>query len=247
MTRRRRHALALVVVGSVLGLVSVGAWIRITDSPLVHALVRLCGEPAALQTELERWGAWAPVGFILIQALQVLIAPIPGEVTGFLGGFMFVQRAGFLYSMLGLSLGSFLAFAIGRWLGAAFVEHLMRPNIWRRLSFLVETEAAALCFVLHLIPGFPKDLLCYVFGLSPMAFWVFALASTLGRMPGTWVLSAQGADTAAGKYLVAILMSGLIALVALPLHHYRHQLLAWLRHRAPGPAAVGRATEGTRP
>lgn len=239
MTSRPRRVLVLVAVGLALGLLSVGAWIRMAESPPVRALIRLSGDHTALRTELARWGAWAPVVFIALQALQVLIAPIPGEITGFLGGFVFGQGAGFLYSMLGLSLGSFLAFAVGRWLGAGFVQRLVSPSIWRRLSFLIETEAAVLCFVLNLIPGFPKDLLCYIFGLSPMGFWVFALASTLGRLPGTWVVSAQGADTASGNYLVAMLMVGLVALVALPVHHYRYPLLAWLRGRTPIPTANG--------
>ena len=138
-------------------------------------------------------GVWAPLVFIGIQALQVIVAPIPGEVTGFFGGFVFGQWVGLAYSMVGLSLGSFLAFAVGRWLGTAFVQRLVSPAVWHRLGFVVEAEGAIVCFILYLIPGFPKDVLCYLFGLSPMPFWVFALTSTTGRLPGTWVLSAQGA------------------------------------------------------
>jgi uncharacterized membrane protein YdjX (TVP38/TMEM64 family) len=239
MTTRMRRALALVAAATPLGLLSVSAWIHLADSPTARTIIRLYGSPTALRTELARWGASAPVVFVVIQALQVLIAPIPGELTGFLGGFVFGQGPGFLYSMLGLSLGSFLAFGIGRWLGAAFVQRLVSPDTWRRLGFVVEAGGVALCFVLFLIPGFPKDILCYLFGLSPMPFWVFALASTLGRMPGTWVLSAQGADTASGNYLVGMLMTGLVALVALPLYHYRHQILARLQGRPAVSTASG--------
>jgi len=68
------------------------------------------------------------------------------------------------------------------------------------MGFLVEAEGAILCFIIYLIyliPGLPKDIVCYLFGVSPMPFWVFAVVSTLGRMPGTWALS-QGAKAAAG-------------------------------------------------
>jgi uncharacterized membrane protein YdjX (TVP38/TMEM64 family) len=106
------------------------------------------------------------------------------------------------------------------------VERLVRPEIWRRLGFIVEAEGAILCFVLYLIPGFPKDLLCYLFGLSPMPFWVFALASTLGRLPGTWVLSAQGAKTASGQYVAIALLAAGVAALGLPLYYARHQILA---------------------
>ena len=74
----------------------------------------------------------------------------------------------------------------------------MAPQVWERMGFLVEAEGAILCFIIYLIPGLPKDIVCYLFGVSPMPFWVFAVVSTLGRMPGTWALSAQGSKAAAG-------------------------------------------------
>src|SRR5439155_72438 len=149
---------------------------------------------------------------------------------------------GFLYSTVGLTAGSLFAFAVGRWLGTAVVRRLVSPEVWHRLGFIVDAEGVILCFVLYLIPGFPKDLLCYLFGLSPMPFWVFAVTSTVGRMPGTWVLSAQGARTAGGHYVEIALFTALVAALALPLYLWRHPLVAWLRRRTParpgGPSTV---------
>jgi uncharacterized membrane protein YdjX (TVP38/TMEM64 family) len=65
-----------------------------------------------------------------------------------------------------------------------------------------------------------------------MPFWVFALVSTLGRVPGTWVLSAQGAHTAAGDYLHVILLTAVVVAVALPLYYYRIQILRRFQGRA---------------
>ncbi|MCH7895737.1 MAG: VTT domain-containing protein [candidate division NC10 bacterium] len=48
-------------------------------------------------------------------------------------------------------------------------------------------------FFLFLIPGFPKDTLSYILGVSPIPLWAFFLVMTVGRMPGTWLLSIQGA------------------------------------------------------
>ncbi len=210
------------------------------DSPAVRFLLRLYADPEFLRTELEAWGVWAPVVFIAIQALQVVVAPIPGEVTGFLGGFVFGEWTGLGYSMLGLTAGSLFAFAVGRWLGAAVVQRLVSPENWQRLGFIVEAEGAILCFLLYLIPGLPKDMLCYLFGLSPMPFWVFAVTSTLGRVPGTWVLSAQGAKTATGHYVEMALIMGLVAAIGLPLYAYRDRILARFGQRAArGPSIPG--------
>ena len=81
------------------------------------------------------------------------------------------------------------------------------------------------------IPGLPKDIVCYLFGVSPMPFWVFAVVSTLGRMPGTWALSAQGAKAAAGEYVELLLLTAIVVAVALPLYYYWSRIVAWFQGR----------------
>lgn len=220
-------ALALVLAG-------VGIWFAFSDGAVYATLHRLYADKDLLRATVQRWGVLAPLAFIAIQALQVVIAPIPGDVTGFLGGFLFGQWLGFLYSTIGLTIGSLLAFAIGRALGAPFVRGLVEARTWERLGFIIEAEGALLCFIIYLVPGLPKDIVCYLFGLSPMPLWVFAVASTLGRIPGTWVLSAQGAQTATGHYHELLVLTAVTLMVAVPLYYYRHRIVAGLQGRTRG-------------
>src|SRR3989441_4392342 len=220
------------MIGGVVSALGVGfvAWLIVTDAPTYRVLVRLYEDKQQVRAMVDRWGGWAPIVFIGIQAMQVIIAPIPGEVTGLLGGFVFGQWLGFLYSTIGLTIGSLGAFWVGRRLGATFVQGLVAPQVWERMGFLVEAEGAILCFIIYLIPGLPKDIVCYLFGVSPMPFWVFTVVSTFGRIPGTWVLSTQGAHTAAGDYLEVILLTTLVLAVALPLYHYRNRIIGSFRN-----------------
>src|SRR2546426_2384825 len=197
-------------------LIAACGWLVLTDASAYQFLVRLYVDKRFLKHTLREWGVLAPVIFIGLQALQVIIAPIPGELTGILGGYLFGQWVGLLYSTIGLTLGSVAAFAVGRWLGARYVQRLVSPEIWHKMGFIVEAEGAILCFIVFLIPGLPKDMICYLFGLSPMPFWVFAVVSTLGRIPGTWVLSAQGARTASGDYLQVVLLTAVVVAVGAP-------------------------------
>jgi uncharacterized membrane protein YdjX (TVP38/TMEM64 family) len=208
-------------------------WLVLTDAPAYQFLVRLYSDKRFLKQTLRQWGILAPVIFIALQALQVILAPIPGDITGILGGYLFGERLGFFYSTLGLTVGSVAAFGVGRWLGAHYVRTLVSQETWDKMGFIVEAEGAILCFIIYLIPGLPKDMVCYLFGISPMPLWVFALVSALGRMPGTWVLSAQGAHTAAGNYLQVILLTAIVVAVALPLYYYRNRIVSWFRSRSP--------------
>lgn len=215
-------------------LLALALWWLTLDSATFHYLLRLYKDPALLQAQLHAWGWLAPVIFIFIQALQVVISPIPGEATGFLGGYLFGLTLGFIYSTVGLTIGTMAAFWVGRWLGGAFVRRYIADHIWERLGFIVEAEGAILAFIIYLIPGFPKDIAAYLFGISPMPTWIFAMVSTLGRMPGTWVLSAQGGRSATGNYLQVALISALAAAVAIPLYYYRHQILSLIRRGSRG-------------
>ena len=213
-------------------LVASCSWLVLTDAPAYQFLVRLYVDKRFLKHTLREWGVLAPVIFMGLQALQVIVSPIPGELTGILGGYLFGEWGGLLYSTIGLTVGSVSAFAVGRWLGARYIRKLVSADIWRKMGFIVEAEGAILCFIIFLTPGLPKDVTCYLFGLSPMSFWVFAVVSTLGRFPGTWVLSAQGARTASGDYLQVMLLTAIVVAVALPLYYYRRQLVEWLRRAA---------------
>jgi len=61
-------------------------------------MVQLYSDKRFLKQTLRQWGILAPVIFIALQALQVIIAPIPGDVTGILGGYLFGEGLGFIYS-----------------------------------------------------------------------------------------------------------------------------------------------------
>lgn len=226
-----RYRWTIVVAGSVF-LAALSLWLLLAGNLAGYSfLLRLYQDKHFLKRTLREWGVLAPLMFMVIQALQVIISPIPGEATGFLGGYLFGVWLGFIYSTIGLTAGSVAAFGVGRWLGAHFVRNLVSKAMWDRLGFIVEAEGAILCFIIYLIPGLPKDMVCYLFGISPMPLWVFALVSGLGRMPGTWVLSAQGSQTAAGQYIQVVLISAIAVAVALPLYYYRHRIVEWFESR----------------
>ena len=223
-------AVVLLVFGL---LVAFAVYEVITGAPVWRFLLRLYQDKHFLKATVESWGWMGPLVFIVIQALQVIISPIPGEATGLAGGFLFGVGLGFVYSTIGLTAGTLACFGIGRWLGAGFVQRFVAEHHWEKMGFVVEAEGAILCFILYLIPGFPKDIISYLFGLSPMSFWVFAVVSTLGRVPGTWILSAQGSHMAPGQLREFALLMAIIAAIVIPLYYYRNRIVEFFRRDAP--------------
>ena len=175
-------------------------------------------------------GVFAPLIFIALQILQVLIAPIPGEASGILGGYLFGALPAFVYSSIGLTIGSMLAFVIGRLLSDLVRRRLEHAAIYKRFNHLVSKGDFAIPFVLFLLPGFPKDSLAYLLGMSHMPLPVFLFITAVGRIPGTLLLSFQGAEIYQGDYLKFAILLAISALVAIPYTFYHKRILAWLTH-----------------
>lgn len=200
-------------------------WLVVSDAPSVRFVLRLYRDKHFLKQTVAAWGWLAPVVFMAIQALQVVIAPIPGEVTGPVGGALFGTFWGLVYSTIGLTIGTLACFAIGRRWGEPLVRPFLSEHNWNRMNFILEAEGAILCLILYLIPGFPKDIISYLFGISPMPFWLFAVVSTMGRIPGTWISSYFGAHVAEQQYIYAVVFIAGIAAVCLPLYYYRERIV----------------------
>lgn len=175
-------------------------------------------------------GLFAPLTFITLQVLQVVVAPIPGEASGILGGYLFGALPSFVYSTIGLTIGSWLAFMVGRLLSDLVRRRLEHTAIYQRFNHLVSKGDFAIPFVLFLLPGFPKDSLAYLLGMSHMPLPVFLFITVVGRIPGTLLLSFQGAEIYQGDYLKFALLLGISALIALPYAFYHKRILAWLTH-----------------
>ncbi len=132
------------------------------------------------------------IGFILLQTMQVIAAPVPGEVTGFIGGYLYGPAVGILLSTVGLTAGSLIAFSLSRIFGRPFVEKFVKRETMGKYDYLLHHKGAFLVFLLFLIPGTPKDLLCYILGLGHLTTKEFLIISTVGRFGGTVLLTLGG-------------------------------------------------------
>ena len=167
-----------------------------------------------LREWVNGWGIWAPLVFVAIQAIQVIVFVIPGEFPQIAGGWLFGAWKGSLLSIAGILAGSAASFFLARLLGTPFVDALFPREQVRRIRALLGSRGARIAFfLLFLIPGIPKDILCYVAGISPMSFPFFAAASTLGRLPGIVGSAIIGSAAASRRWV----LMGIVAAAALAL------------------------------
>ncbi|MBI9082542.1 MAG: TVP38/TMEM64 family protein [Desulfobacterales bacterium] len=184
------------VLAAVLLLTAAVALACLFRYPLAEALTGLwscVADRDRLTAFVSGFGAGAPLVFILVQVAQVLLAPVPGEATGFIGGYLFGMVPGFLYSTVGLTLGSWLNLFVGRLLGHRYVRRLIPLVHMNRFDRVLRRRGLAVVFLMFAFPGFPKDYLCLFLGLSDIPMRILLVLAAVGRLPGTLMLSLQGA------------------------------------------------------
>lgn len=207
----RRGLLALAV------LVAAGAGLAYV-SPSVF-------DPAVMRARLASLGPLAPAAFVAIQALQVVVAPIPGQMLGGVGGYLFGTVPGTLLSLTGVVVGSSAVFAASRRYGRPYVERIVDPDALARWDGFVARAGVPGLFVLFVLPTFPDDLLCFVAGLSELRFRTFLVLVAVGRAPSFVAAAYAGSRTAAGALTqVGLVVVGLGA-VSLLVYLFRDRLL----------------------
>ncbi len=158
---------------------------------------------------------WAPISIVLLQAAQVLLAPIPGQVIGMASGYLFGALQGALYSILGTALGSLLAFTLARRFGRPLVKHVAPRHVMERLDASIRRRGLLFFVLVFLLPFLPDDLICFAAGLTPIPIPALMLAVLAGRPPGiivsAWV-GANARDLSASQWAAVITGSALLAL-----------------------------------
>ena len=173
---------------------------------------------------IRRNHAYSALTFVGLQTLQVIAAPVPGEVTGFVGGVLFGPWWGIVLSTVGLGLGSWIAFMLARLLGRPLVERLVNAETIDRYDYVMKHKGLFLAFLLFFIPGFPKDYVCYLLGLGHMSVRNFLVVSIGGRLLGTILLTLGGTYFRDERWTELFIVIGIGIAAILVAMIYREQL-----------------------
>ncbi len=135
----------------------------------------------ALRDYIAGFGATAVLVFIVFQFLQVVILPVPGSLSVGVGVALFGPLRCSLFSFIGILLGSFAAFFIGRVVGYKTVCWIVGKDDLDKWLNKVKGKDYLLLTIMFLLPLFPDDILCFVAGLSSMTTRFFIVMITITR------------------------------------------------------------------
>lgn len=177
-------------------------WIIVTVVPILGVVWGLMN-PQGFSESQEIWqdkvamfGILAPLAFIAIQALQVVVTPISHYSVGVVGGFLYGPWIGGLLNYIGRIIGHLIAFSIARAFGRKIAEKYVSQKTLEQYDKYVSNKSLIL-FLMYYLPIFPDDELSYLAGLSKMKFRIFFLANIFGHVGGSIGLAyiGSGIDT----------------------------------------------------
>lgn len=178
-------------------------------------MVRLASDPEGFRQWLEQRKLGGVLVYGAMVFFQVLFAVIPGEPLEIAGGYAFGAVWGTVVCLAAATLGSILVFGLVRRFGTRLVELFYPEEKFRSIRFLQKASRRNFLFlIIFMIPGTPKDLLCYFAGLTDIKFPVFLLVCSLGRIPSVITSTIGGDALGTQSYLFAGIVFGITFLIS---------------------------------
>ncbi len=179
-------------------------------------LMQFITEPERFRAWVEQHGILGRTMYMLLVFLQVVIAFIPGEPVEIAGGYAFGAIEGTLLYLGAAMLGSLAVFLLVRRFGIRLLEIFFAKEKIESLKILkTNRKRSLLFFFIFMIPGTPKDLLCYYAGLTDMKLGTFLLINAIGRLPALISSTIGGDALGMQSYTAAIIVFGVTLLLSL--------------------------------
>ncbi len=149
------------------------------------------GNEQLLQAWLDRLGPLGPLGVIILNAAQVVVAFIPGYAMSLAAGFLYGFPVGALYGAIGMVIGGLVAMLLARAFGRPLVTRMVGEKRMLRWEEVAHLDSLPIWFILMLGPF--GDVPYYIAGLTTIAIWKIIVIALALRTPSILVTAAIGA------------------------------------------------------
>jgi len=206
---KKKGMMLLGILLFILLITGTGLWIS-------RPMLKFAENPECFRTWVENHAWSGRILFCLLLIVQVFAAVIPGEPLEIAAGYIFGAMEGTVLCVIGETLGGILVFLFVRRFGVCAVETFFSTEKIKNLRFLQHTKRRDLLFLLlFLLPGTPKDLLCYFAGLTGISFRNWCVIQIFGRLVSILTSTLGGYAIGTRQYVGAVLVLGITGILSL--------------------------------
>lgn len=103
--------------------------------------------------------------------------------------------------MIGVTIGSAIAFWLSRKYGRPYVESKIDIDLMEEFDEFIEKHGRKSVFLIFLIPGLPDDAVCFVSGLTKIPLRQLVVLALIARTPAFLLASMAGSSLAASEMM----------------------------------------------
>lgn len=139
--------------------------------------------PQLIAAQVQKYGLWAPVVFILLFAIRPLIF-FPATILSLSAGLLFGSYKALLILVIAENLSSLVSYSLGKYVGRDILQKIEnQQKFFQKFSRYFHENEFISILTLRLLFA-PFDLVGYVAGANGISYKSFALATAIGILPG---------------------------------------------------------------
>jgi uncharacterized membrane protein YdjX (TVP38/TMEM64 family) len=188
-----------------------------------------------LQAILTEYGAWGFILIVLLQIIQVVLFPLPGQASTIAAGYLSFSwgwMVGFLLSWFGLWIGSVLAFLLARYFLRDWVHRKLKSKkAWQKFGAVTTGSGLWIIGLIYALPLMPNDFMCYILGISRAPLHRFMLVVAVCRIPNVLVVVLFGYYAGIQNWVLVIVVGVIIVISLIMIALFRNQIQAWINKK----------------
>lgn len=196
--------------------------------------VRYFRNPEEIRLLVKSWGIWAPLGVIILQLIQIVVAPLPGNMMSFASGYALGFWPTIVWLILGVLGGATLAFIIAKVSGRRLLRLFVPSEALAKFDALVLKRGLCYIFLLLLVPNPLGDWVYYLAGLTGIGYPIFLLLVFIARLPSNVIecgLGAKAINFGLREWLILVVLA---VLMVVGYFLKQRQIEQWLARVAGG-------------
>lgn len=184
--------------------------------PYVHKYMIDQTYQTHVQEMIKGFGFGGAAVLALLNAIQIILAVIPGEPIELMAGAMYGPWGGLAVCLIGSTLGTLIVYVLIYVVGSDFAKSIIDLDKYKKHPILNNPKRTeAIMASILLFPGLPKDFIAFIAPFTKVKLWRFLLINAIFRIPSIVSSTFVGNSFVGGNKYIGYVMLGLQAVAAI--------------------------------
>ena len=159
-----------------------------------------------LQEWIEGFGIIGYIIFILLYVVAAVFL-LPASILTILAGAAFGQYLGPILALIAATIGATVAFVIARYIARDMIVSKFGKNpLFKKIDDGLRENGVSFLILTRLVPIFPYNVQNYIYGLTSIKIWTFALVSLITMAPGALIYAFMAATIVEEGFSLKLLL-----------------------------------------